>query len=110
MPVVTVLAAPHRDTRGLLSVVADAVADTLGLGEGDVIATFDASGETVQSGTAGPVPHWPVVTVQGSAREQSMMEAARSSAEAAVRAWAVDHEVAIGGVWTQWLVPVPLAP
>ena len=110
MPVVTVLATPHRDSRALLAAVADAVAAALGLGEGDVLATLVPAGETVQSGTAGPVPLWPVVTVQGSARERSMMEAARSSAEAAVRTWAVDRGVVIGGVWTQWLTPMPISP
>ncbi|WP_308798844.1 hypothetical protein [Agromyces silvae] len=111
MPVVTVVAPPHPATRALLAAVADTLADTLGLADGDVIATSVASGEYVASGDGSNPDRsagaWPVVTIHGSDRGAEAMTAARDAAARAVAEWGRTHAIAIEGVWCEWLLPHP---
>ncbi|MEU1972975.1 hypothetical protein ABZ477_15075 [Microbacterium sp. NPDC019599] len=107
MPVVTVLAEPHPDAAGLVSAVADAVAQALGLGDGDVIATFVSAGPTAVSGSAAAAVAWPVVTIHGSDRGTAKMDAARAATEASVRSWMSAHAVEHEGVWSEWLTSTP---
>jgi hypothetical protein len=107
MPVVTVLAASHPDAAALIAGVADAVATSLALQPGDVIATFVASGPTVAIGPDRPTIAWPIVTIHGSDRGREKMESARAAAEQAVREWSERQGVALEGVWTQWQLPMP---
>lgn len=109
MPVVTILAPPHPSVDALLLAVADAIADALDLADGDVIVTHVASGASAVSGADAAVPAsgWPLVSIHGSDRGRERMDAARSEAEAAVRAWCAGNDVECEGVWTQWLLPMP---
>jgi len=109
MPVITVVAAPHDRVGELLVAVADGVADALALGHGDVIVTLVPSGPSATSGSTGAasVSRWPIVTIHGSDRGSAKMNAARASAEAAVRDWSRENDVECEGVWTQWLTPLP---
>ena len=108
MPVLTVHAEPVADVAGLLSALADAVADALELGDGDVIATFVPAGPTVVSGSREPASTWPVVTIHGRDRGAAKMEAARAAAEASVRSSLRAAEVEHGGVWVEWVTPAPV--
>ncbi|MFF2486035.1 hypothetical protein ACFVSU_06525 [Microbacterium sp. NPDC058062] len=109
MPVVTITAAPHPHVGGLLLAVADAIASALELGDGDVIATHVASGESATSGAdaAASVSVWPIVSIHGSDRGREKIEAARAAAETAVREWAQSEGAQCEGVWTQWLTSLP---
>ncbi|QKJ18264.1 hypothetical protein [Microbacterium hominis] len=109
MPVVTVTAAPHPGVDRLVLSVAEAVAEALSLGTGDVIATFVPSGASAVSGAdaAASVSFWPIVSIHGSNRGREKMDAARTAAESAVRAWTDENRIDCEGVWTQWLTPLP---
>ncbi|GLI26480.1 hypothetical protein ARHIZOSPH14_07220 [Agromyces rhizosphaerae] len=109
MPVVTVLAPPHPQALALLRSIADAVADAIGGGRGDVIAQSATCTASVASG-ADVVDPWIVVTIQGSARPHERMDRARSAAEAVVRDWARRTGTSLGGVWTQWQCPESAVP
>src|SRR5689334_20359271 len=98
MPIVTVLAEPHPDAATLVHDVADAVAHALGLGDGDVIATFVPAGVSAASGSAAETAGWPVVSIHGGDRGHAKMEAARAAAEAAVRSWLGKAALERGGV------------
>ena len=109
MPIVTILAEPHPDAATLVHDVAGAVAHALGLGDGDVIATFVPAGVSAASGSAGAAAGWPVVSIHGGDRGQAKMDAARAAAESAVRSWLGTTALEHGGVWTEWLTPMPEA-
>lgn len=104
MPVVTV-AAPsvgEAEVETLLGKVAGAVAAALDLGDGDVLAVHEPTGPTVASGGVRAAP-WIVLTIHGSGRGEAERVAA-TRAEDAVRAWAADAGVPLGGVWASWIV------
>jgi hypothetical protein len=108
MPIVTILAEPHPDAATLVRDVADAVAHALGLDDGDVIATFVLAGRSAVSGS-GAAAGWPVVSIHGGDRGQAKMDAARAAAESVVRSWLATTALEHGGVWTEWLTPMPHA-
>lgn len=101
MPVVTV--ALPRHSPELLGAVADALARSLDLGEGDVIASHIATSAPVASGGV-RAQWWPLVSIHGSDRGDAMASA-RTAVEAAVRDWAAAEGVALGGVWVTWILP-----
>lgn len=105
MPVVTVAASPHPRVGELLVALADAIAATLDLADGDVIATHLPSGASATSGApdARESSSWPIVRIHGSDRGRERMDAARAAAESAVREWSARHGVECEGVWTEWL-------
>jgi hypothetical protein len=107
MPVVSVFVPAALAAGSLLSEVADAVADGLDLGAGDVISVLVPTGATAVSGVSSDAAPWIIVTIQGSHRRSEKMAQAREAAEAAVRFWAGRNGIDIGGVWTQWQTPVP---
>lgn len=104
MPVVTVLAPVHEQVPTLLRGVADAVAETLELDAGGVLAIHAVAGATAAGHGADTAP-WIVVTLQGSDRGHEKMDAARRAADTAVTTWAQGAEFDLGGVWTQWQTP-----
>jgi hypothetical protein len=106
MPVVTVFAPADVGLGPLLPDLADRVAEALSLGAGDVIAMASPITATATSGSSDAAP-WLVVTIAGSDRGSEMMERARTAAEASVRSWAHDSMPRLGGVWTQWQLPMP---
>ncbi|WP_426517394.1 hypothetical protein ACPPVQ_00180 [Diaminobutyricibacter sp. McL0618] len=112
MPIVTVTTSKHPEVHTLLAGIADAIADALQLGEGDVIArAIDASPGVASDRSAdASAVEWPIVTIHGSDRGASLVGMARSAAEAAVRQWARIHGVEIEGVWSEWIVPQPPQP
>ncbi|MDO7883032.1 hypothetical protein [Antiquaquibacter soli] len=107
MPVVQVFAPEAGDVAALLAELADGVAHALGLGGGDVIATFVPVSATVASG-GGPgagSDSWPIVAFHGSRRGGDLEAGAVAAAEAAVRSWAREAGIPTGGVWTEWVEP-----
>lgn len=120
MPLVTVTAPPHPERQHLLSAVADAVAQALALGDGDVLAAFVAASAVVASGAspdrsapdgsapgAAPTGAWPIVSIHGGDRGVEAVDAACAAAESAVRDWAHRNAIELEGVWTEWLTPRP---
>lgn len=103
MPVIQLFAPEAGDVTALLAELADGVARALGLGSGDVIATFVPVRATVASG--GSADAWPVVSFRGSQRAAEATAAAVASAEGAVRAWAASAGIPLGGVWVEWVAP-----
>lgn len=106
MPLVTVALLPHPAEEALLSRVADAVADALGLAAGDVIALTTPVRTAAVSGRGPLTTRWPIVTVHGSDRGEEAMRAALTAAEHAIMAWGESNGVAIEGVWTEWALPL----
>lgn len=106
MPVVILTAADHPQREVLLPEIADAIAGTLGLGPGDVIVHAVTAVATAISG-GGVAAGWPLVSIHGSHRGAGATAAARDAAQRAVQRWSDRHGVAIGGVWTEWVVPAP---
>ncbi|MFF2371226.1 hypothetical protein [Agromyces sp. NPDC058110] len=120
MPLVTVTAPTHPAQYRLLSAVADAVAQALALGDGDVLATWVAASAVVASGAsperrapegsapdAAPAGAWPIVSLHGGDRGPVAVDAACAAAEQAVRDWAHRNAIELEGVWTEWLTPRP---
>jgi len=113
MPVVTVAAPAHAATHELLLNVADAVADALGLGPGDVIAMATPVHAVVASGcrTDAAGSPWALVSIHGSDRGAELMRSARAAAEKATRDWSRRHAVSgeddgyLEGVWCEWVLP-----
>ncbi|MGF2950056.1 hypothetical protein [Microbacterium alcoholitolerans] len=112
MPLITVAAHPHAEERGLLRSIADAVAKSLGLGPGDVIAMSVPVRETVantDSVIAGSdnvaAGSWMLVSIHGSDRGSDKMRAACASAETAANEWSRRLGVDGEGVWCEWLLP-----
>ena len=95
MPLVTVAILPHSAEAALLSRVADAVADTLGLAQGDVIALTTPVRSAAVSGRGPLATWWPLLTVHGSDRGEEAMRAALAAAEHAIIAWGETNGVAI---------------
>ncbi|SFR71339.1 hypothetical protein SAMN05428970_1165 [Agromyces sp. CF514] len=115
MPLVTVTAPPHPESQHLLGAVADAVAQALALGDGDVLAAFVAASAVVASGApshgsapdAAPTSAWPIVSIHGGDRGVEAVDAACAAAESAVRDWGHRNAIEFEGVWTEWLTPRP---
>lgn len=108
MPVVTV-AAPAPADAALLSAIADAVADALDLGPGDVIATLVETSAVAASGGV-TIDPWPVVTIHGSDRGAQGITRSRSAAKHAAVEWAAALGLSLGGVSTEWAFPDRTAP
>jgi len=107
MPVVIVTAAEHPAGVDLLGGIADAVAAALGLGDGDVIAVGAAAAAVAVSGRGPGAGDWIVVSIHGSDRGADATRAARAAAESAAADWGMSHDVAVEGVWTEWIPPEP---
>jgi len=110
MPVVMVTAAEHPAGVDLLGGVADAIAGALGLGDGDVIAMGAAPSAVAVSGRGGrggAGRGWIVVSIRGSDRGPVATRAARAAAQSAAADWGMRHDVAVEGVWTEWIPPEP---
>ncbi len=105
MPVVTVSFPRHPAAHALLRDVADALATALELGAGDVLVSHIETAGLTASGTGASPDWWPIVSVHGSDRGRAVHELARAAAESAVRSWAAREEVALGGVWSEWITP-----
>lgn len=107
MPLITVVAPTHPEELDLLKEIADAVAQTLDLADGDVIATtlplraFAVNGRA--GGTAGHP--WTLISIHGSDRETEKVQRARDAARSAAADWNRRHHVDSGGVWCEWLLP-----
>ncbi|BDZ54467.1 hypothetical protein [Agromyces marinus] len=108
MPIVTVIHPEHSAGTDLLTRVADAVSDSLGLGPGDVIAMGTPVLAAVASGGAATHP-WPVVTIHGSDRGREAHGRACDAASGAVADWAEEHGIRIEGTWSEWITPQPSA-
>ena len=106
MPLVTISAAEHAAEETLLRAVADAVADALGLGDGDVIALATPVRSMVASGRDGAAGPWPIATIHGSDRGEQPMRAALAAAEQAMLDWGRDQRDEIEGVWVEWALPL----
>ncbi|HWR86447.1 MAG TPA: hypothetical protein VN200_10670 [Rhodoglobus sp.] len=106
MPVVTVGAPAHPRIPELLTAVADAIADALSLGAGDVLAVHVPAGAIAASGD-GILDDgwWPVMTIHGGDRGASPSAAAREAADRAVRGWAEAAGRPLQGVWVTWSRP-----
>lgn len=106
MPVVTIAAPAHPDEAQLLGRVADAVADALGLGPGDVVAMSIPARTTVASGGQGVAsPPWTVIGIHGSDRGAVAMRRACDAAHAVAADWNLEHDGDLEGVWCEWLLP-----
>jgi hypothetical protein len=106
MPLVTVAFAPHPHEDSLLQAVADAVAQALGLADGDVIAAAVPVRSMVASGGTTSAPSWAIVTIHGSHRGETAMQEAMTGAERAILEWGTRHRVNIEGAWTEWVRPL----
>ena len=106
MPVVSVAVPTHPQIGTILTEVADAVADALGLGVGDVITVHTPTSASVTNGeTQVEAPAaWHIITIQGSDRGSEPMRRALAAAEASVREWCRSCGIRCEGVWTQWLM------
>lgn len=106
MPVVLISAAEHPELDGLARAVADAVAEALTLAPGDVVTAVTPTGRWVASG-GGATSDWIVCHLHGSDRGPDARDDAQRAAQAAARDWAAAHGVAVGGMWTSWLLSTP---
>jgi hypothetical protein len=106
MPVVTVAAPRHPAMPALLTLIADAAADALGLVDGDVLATHAPVEGLAASGT-GIVDDgwWPVITLHGGDRGADASAAAARAVESAVHDWGRSHGRTLAGVWVAWSHP-----
>jgi len=105
MPVVTITTRPHSKRAQLLAAVADAVAEAIGLGPGDVIAmSLDASA-SIGSGGATPRGDWLIISIHGSNRGADATAAARTAAARAAADWGRENRIDIEGVWSEWILP-----
>jgi hypothetical protein len=104
MPVVTVALPPHPAEGELLSRVAEAVAEGLGLSAGDVIAMSVPVRAAVANGRTGTAS-WVLISIHGSDRGEERMRHARDAAASAAADWSERHDVAQEGVWCEWLLP-----
>ena len=105
MPVVIVSAPRHDAAPALLTAVADAVADALGLAAGDVLASQVETSGIVSNHGATPEGAWPIVSIHGGDRGEEAQSRALTQAETAVRAWADGVGFVLGGVWSEWIPP-----
>ncbi|PDQ35999.1 MAG: hypothetical protein B5766_02310 [Candidatus Lumbricidophila eiseniae] len=105
MPLVTIVLRPHSAEKELLTAVANAVAQALALGIGEVIAIATPVSGIVASGGVPPVGQWLIATVHGSDRGEEEMRTGLTELERAIRDWATDNNVVMEGVWTEWVLP-----
>lgn len=107
MPLITVAALPHPEELSLLEGLADAVADALDLGAGDVIAMSVPVRTTAVSGRVGAVSSapWTLISIHGSDRGTDRMRLACDAARAAAADWSSRHDADREGVWCEWLLP-----
>lgn len=105
MPLVTITTRPHLKRTQLLAAVADAVAEAIEVGPGDVIAmSLDASA-SIGSGGATPQGDWLIISIHGSDRGDDATTAARAAATRAAADWGRENLIDIGGVWSEWILP-----
>src|SRR6218665_2696331 len=105
MPLVTIVLRPHSAEKELLTAVANAVAQALALGIGEVIAIATPVSGIVASGGVSPVGQWLLPTPTGSDRGAEEEWIGLTELERAIRDWATDNNVVMEGVWTEWVLP-----
>lgn len=95
MPIVQVFVPASADVADRLDRTCAAVADTLGLTPGDVIATHVPVAETVRPGHDAPV--WPVLVVHSSPRPADDVRRAVAALQELAGSWTTTGEA-----WVSW--------